>query len=62
MLNINYLCKGYTLIKDNNPFTLKNMNKIKSKNKKIDYYRLSDGFRMANDNYIVYRNKKNNYL
>ena len=52
MINIKYLTSGILNTKNIN----KNFN-LQNYKKKIDYYRLSDGFKDANNSFITYVNK-----
>ena len=53
MLNIKYLTSG---LLNTNYFNM-NINNINNLNKKIEYYRLAEGFKDANNSFINYVTK-----
>lgn len=53
MLNIKYLTSGLL----NTNYFNKNINNMNSFNKKIKYYRLSEGFKDANNSFLDYVSK-----
>ena len=54
MLNIKYLTSGLLNANYFNMNNINNINNLNNFNKKIEYYRLAEGFKDANNSFINY--------